>query len=84
MSAPTDVDAHVTYLIQRQLSSGGMSEVYEAVQLGVNDFRKRVALKLLHPKIAQDVLKRQGSTQTAPAHPKDRQPSPARRRASRD
>ena len=53
MAAPTDVDAQVTYVIQRQLSSGGMSEVYEALQLGVNDFRKRVALKLLHPKIAE-------------------------------
>jgi serine/threonine protein kinase len=44
---------NVTYLVRRELSAGGMSEVYEAVQLGVNGFQKRVALKLLSPKLAE-------------------------------
>lgn len=42
------------YLLERRLATGGMGEVFEAVQLGAGDYRKPVALKLLLPHLAQD------------------------------
>ncbi|RYZ09067.1 MAG: serine/threonine protein kinase [Myxococcales bacterium] len=37
------------YRLGRQLGVGGMATVYEAVKLGAEGFRKRVAIKRIHP-----------------------------------
>jgi hypothetical protein len=47
------IQESVSYAIKRRISAGGMSEIYEAHQLGVNGVCKRVALKLMDPKMAE-------------------------------
>jgi serine/threonine-protein kinase len=52
-TGPGPILQKLTYLIERKISVGGMSQVYEAVQLGVNGFQKRVALKFLSAKLEE-------------------------------
>ena len=40
------------YRIVREIASGGMGTIYEALQLGANGFAKRVAIKTLLPRFA--------------------------------
>jgi serine/threonine protein kinase len=40
------------YRIVREIASGGMGTIYEAMQLGANGFAKRVAIKTLLPRYA--------------------------------
>ena len=40
------------YRIVREIASGGMGTIYEAMQLGANGFEKRVAIKTLLPRLA--------------------------------
>ncbi len=40
------------YRIVREIASGGMGTIYEALQLGANGFAKRVAIKTLLPRLA--------------------------------
>jgi serine/threonine-protein kinase len=53
VSAREILEQKVTYTLERLLCAGGMADVYEAHHLGVNGFRKRVALKFLRPEVAQ-------------------------------
>jgi eukaryotic-like serine/threonine-protein kinase len=41
------IDSQVSYQLVRPLAQGGMGMVYEAIQLGPEEFRKRVAIKLI-------------------------------------
>lgn len=42
------------YRIVREIASGGMGTIYEAMQLGANGFAKRVAIKTLLPRFASN------------------------------
>jgi serine/threonine-protein kinase len=42
------------YLLGQRVATGGMGEVYLAVQRGLADFEKPLALKLLLPHLSQD------------------------------
>ncbi|MDX9980704.1 MAG: serine/threonine-protein kinase [Lentisphaeria bacterium] len=42
------------YRIVREIASGGMGTIYEAMQLGANGFAKRVAIKTLLPRYASN------------------------------
>ncbi|MBM4352272.1 MAG: serine/threonine protein kinase [Deltaproteobacteria bacterium] len=42
------------YEVRDKIAAGGMATVYKAVQTGVGGFRSQVALKLLHPHLANE------------------------------
>ncbi|MDQ3699002.1 MAG: serine/threonine protein kinase [Gemmatimonadota bacterium] len=42
------------FRLARKIASGGMATVYEAEQLGPAGFAKRVALKVIHPRLARE------------------------------
>ncbi|MFO0686743.1 MAG: serine/threonine-protein kinase [Sandaracinus sp.] len=42
------------YLLVREIASGGMATVYEAVREGEGGFRRKVAVKRIHPHLARD------------------------------
>ncbi|MBP2669765.1 MAG: serine/threonine protein kinase, partial [Deltaproteobacteria bacterium] len=42
------------YRVLRKIASGGMAEVYLCRLTGEEGFRKRVALKVVHPRLADD------------------------------
>ncbi|MGE0709842.1 MAG: serine/threonine protein kinase [Planctomycetota bacterium] len=48
------IKAESSYRIQRELARGGMGAVYEAYQVGVEGFEKRVALKVLLQNLTDD------------------------------
>jgi serine/threonine-protein kinase len=47
------IQQNVTYALRDQIHAGGMSEIFEAFALGVNGFKKRVALKFLDRELAE-------------------------------
>ncbi len=42
------------YEVKDKIAAGGMATVYRAVQTGIGGFKSLVALKILHPHLAQD------------------------------
>ncbi len=48
------LDVKATYVIDREIARGGIGTVYEARQIGVDGFEKRVALKLLREDLSHD------------------------------
>jgi len=42
------------YEVKEKIAAGGMATVYKAVQTGVGGFRSQVAIKLLHPHLANE------------------------------
>src|SRR5882757_6566198 len=54
--APESGDSRVLggYRLLAQLAVGGMAEIYVAKTVGVADFEKLVALKIIHPNYSQD------------------------------
>ena len=42
-----------SFHLVRKVAEGGMATVYEAEQLGPSGFAKRIALKVIHPELAQ-------------------------------
>lgn len=53
MGAEYFIDGAFRYEIVRKIYEGGMGVVYEAAQLGVENFRKRVALKIIRDQFAR-------------------------------
>ena len=47
MAAPDTLFNEIHYPLVREIASGGMGVVYEALQLGVDEFSKTVAIKLI-------------------------------------
>src|SRR5690606_13951765 len=41
------------FKLVRRIANGGMAAVYEAEQIGAAGFAKRVALKVIHPRLAR-------------------------------
>ncbi len=52
--APNDLPKFGRYLLERRIASGGMADVYLAVQQGSFGFTKRVALKVLRQDVASE------------------------------
>ena len=50
---PESLDYHGSFHLVRKVAEGGMATVYEAEQLGPSGFSKRIALKVIHPDLAQ-------------------------------
>jgi eukaryotic-like serine/threonine-protein kinase len=50
MSDPR-LDYHGSFRLTRKIAEGGMASVYEAEQLGPSGFAKRIALKVIHPRL---------------------------------
>jgi serine/threonine-protein kinase len=50
------IEERFTYEIVRKISEGGMGIVYEAAQLGAQDFRKRVAIKIIRDQFASQKM----------------------------
>jgi serine/threonine protein kinase len=48
-----DLEFTGRFRLVRRIAEGGMGTVYEAEQLGAEGFTKRVALKVLHPRLAR-------------------------------
>jgi serine/threonine protein kinase len=46
------IESQFRYEIIRKIVEGGMGTVYEAVQRGSHDFRKRIAIKVIHNSFA--------------------------------
>jgi len=47
-----EIDSQLSYRLIRPIAQGGMGEVFEAEQLGVSPFRKKVAIKLIRQEYA--------------------------------
>jgi eukaryotic-like serine/threonine-protein kinase len=52
MTVPT-LDYTGSFRLVRKIAEGGMASVYEAEQLGPQGFAKRIALKVIHPRFAE-------------------------------
>src|SRR3712207_3641844 len=52
MSGPT-LEYTGSFRLVRKIDEGGMASVYEAEQLGPHGFAKRIALKVIHPRFAE-------------------------------
>src|SRR5688500_18659292 len=50
MSDPR-LDYNGSFRLTRKIAEGGMASVYEAEQLGPSGFAKRIALKVIHPRL---------------------------------
>lgn len=50
----TDFNSGTRYEIKRKIAEGGMGAVYEAMQIGVNGFQKKVAVKTLKADLVTD------------------------------
>lgn len=48
-----DLHYQGSFHLVRKVADGGMATVYEAEQLGPSGFAKRIALKVIHPQLAQ-------------------------------
>lgn len=62
------------YRVLRKIASGGMAEVYLCLLPGEEGFRKRVALKVVHPRLAddprfRDLLAREARIAATLSHP---------------
>lgn len=62
------------YFVLRKIASGGMAEVYLCRLTGEQGFRKRVALKVVHPRLAddprfRDLLAREARLAATLSHP---------------
>jgi serine/threonine-protein kinase len=53
-AVPVTASRYGKYVVIRRIASGGMAEVYLCRQTGEDGFRKRVALKVIHPRFAGD------------------------------
>jgi serine/threonine-protein kinase len=56
VSALFTIQDAFTYEIRRKITEGGMGVVYEADQIGVADFRKRVAIKVIRQEFARQKM----------------------------
>ena len=48
-----NLEYHGSFHLVRKVAEGGMATVYEAEQLGPSGFAKRIALKVIHPELAE-------------------------------
>lgn len=54
MSEPLRIQDQYNFELTKRLAEGGMGSVYEAIQIGAEGFRKRMAIKMIHEDISRD------------------------------